>query len=136
MLKNRYGNQVEIDLSMPEPIQQFESEEQDENNDTMNDANNQQLDSGDMLRIVTWRVFFFVFFFFYLFPFSVRIVLSLSVNEHYTLARRLAKKKTKGRVHSFFSERWQQCTARVFLFKKRLKRNLHYSYLCEDDRLD
>ena len=64
MLKNRYGNQVEIDLSMPEPIQQFESEEQDENNDTMNDANNQQLDSGDMLRIVTWRVFFLVFFFF------------------------------------------------------------------------
>ena len=63
MLKNRYGNQVEIDLSMPEPIQQFESEEQDENNDTMNDANNQQLDSGDMLRIVTWRVFFLVFFF-------------------------------------------------------------------------
>ena len=53
MLKNRYGNQVEIDLSMPEPIQQFESEEQDENNDTINDANNQQLDSGDMLRIVT-----------------------------------------------------------------------------------
>ena len=62
MLKNRYGNQVEIDLSMPEPIQQFESEEQDENNDTMNDANNQQLDSGDMLRIVTWRVFFLIFF--------------------------------------------------------------------------
>jgi len=97
MFKNRYGNQVEIDLSMPEPIQQFESEEQDENNDTMNDANNQQLDSGDMLRIVTWRVFFLIFF--YLYPFSVRIVHSLSVNEHYTLARRLAKKNKR---HSSF----------------------------------